>query len=168
MNCQPFTRRGFIRAGVGATIAVTPGVGVFSMLANAVAEPKHAVSIVKIKAMIEYTPEGKAKVGWTNAIQGGPTVLEQNSHLGNTGWTRVPIITPGRHEFSVAPNAKQFFRLRGCCASPACWRDVTPTFLSASSKAFLPPRTRGRETSQLAGWKAGVTNVSPTHPRGYS
>lgn len=32
-----------------------------------------------------------------------------------------------------------------------------PTFLSASSEAFLPREPRGRETSKLAGWKAGVT-----------
>jgi len=37
---------------------------------------------------------------------------------------------------------------------------VTPTFLSASSEAFLPREPRGRETSQLAGSKAGVTNNS--------
>ena len=37
-------------------------------------------------------------------------------------------------------------------------RGVTPTFLSASSEAFLPRGPRGRETSQPAGWKAGVTD----------
>ena len=42
-------------------------------------------------------------------------------------------------------------------------RGVTPTFLSASSEAFLPRGPRGRETSQPAGWKAGVTDNSWMH-----
>lgn len=40
---------------------------------------------------------------------------------------------------------------------------VTPTFLSASSEAFLPREPRGPETSQLAGSKAGVTKNSKMH-----
>ena len=42
-------------------------------------------------------------------------------------------------------------------------RGVTPTFLSASSEAFLPREPRGRETSQLAGRKAGATDNPETH-----
>ncbi|MBI2948893.1 MAG: DUF362 domain-containing protein [Verrucomicrobia bacterium] len=64
------------------------------------------------KAIIEYTAEGKAKVGWTNTLQGGQSILEQNAQLGRPGWTRVIPATPGRHEFDLKPNTQHFFRLR--------------------------------------------------------
>ena len=50
-----------------------------------------------------------------------------------------------------------------CPLHPEVGGGVTPTFLSASSEAFLPRGPRGRETSQPAGWKAGVTDNSWMH-----
>ena len=39
-----------------------------------------------------------------------------------------------------------------------CVYGVAPTFLSASWEAFQPPVSRGKNASQPAGWKAGVTS----------
>jgi uncharacterized protein (DUF362 family) len=64
------------------------------------------------KAVLQYDGEGKASVGWTNAIQGSRAILERNSLLQKTGWQRITPAIPGRHEVDAAEAAQTFFRLR--------------------------------------------------------